>query len=196
MPYRAFTPLVIVVLCLGAGFAQSSHKPSTTDQKRTIRVGIAVPMNRSTRQITPAWERDQLVRELQRLRADRKSMIVLEAVALDATRHDDASAEAEKKGCEYLVLTTLLNPSHGPGISGGPDGSQRSPVVIGNGNASRMMAMDFTILEVGTARTLAEGTATAPVEGNNDTRAADDTMRFVAHRVASELRSSHPPSFE
>jgi hypothetical protein len=48
MPYRAFTPLVIVVLCLGAGFAQSSHKPSTADQKRTIRVGIAAPMNRST----------------------------------------------------------------------------------------------------------------------------------------------------
>jgi hypothetical protein len=196
MPYRAFTPLVFVVLSLGAGFAQTSNKPSTADPKRTIRIGIAAPMNRSNRQITPAWERDQLVRELQRLRADRKSTIVLEAVALDATGHDEASAEAEKKGCEYFVLTTLLNPSRGPGISGGPDGSQRAPVVIGNGNVSRMMAMDFTIFEVGTARTVAEGTATAPVEGNNDTRAADDTMRFVAHRVASELRSSHPPSFE
>jgi len=186
---------MLVVLSLGAGFAQTSNKPSTPDQKRTIRIGIAATMNRSNRQITPAWERDQLVRELQRLRADRKSIIVLEAVALEATGHDKASAEAEKKGCEYFVLTTLLNPSRGPGISGGPDGSQRSPVVIGNGNVSRMIAMDFTILEVGTARTVAEG-ATALVEGNNDTRAADDTMRFVAHRVATELRSSHPPSFE
>ena len=196
MPYRAFTPLVFVVLSLGAGFAQTSNKPSTADPKRTIRIGIAVPINRSYRQITPAWERDQLVRQLQRLHADRKSTIVLEAVALDATGHDKASAEAEKKGCEYFVLTTLLNPSRGPGISGGPDGSQRAPVVIGNGNVNRMMAMDFTIFDVGTARTVAEGTATAPVEGNNDTRAADDTMRFVAHRVASELRSSHPPGFE
>jgi hypothetical protein len=196
MPYRAFTPLVFVVLSLGAGFAQTSNKPSTADPKRTIRIGIAVPINRSNRQITPAWERDQLVRELQRLHADRKSTIVLEAVALDATGHDEAIAEAEIKGCEYFVISTLLNPSRGPGKSGGPDGSQRAPVVIGNGNVSRMMAMDFTIFEVGTARTVAEGTATAPVEGNKDTRAADDTMRFVAHRVASELRSSHPPGFE
>src|SRR3954462_13049584 len=97
MPYRAFTPLVFVVLSLGAGFAQTSNKPSTADPKRTIRIGIAAPMNRSNRQITSAWERDQLVRELQRLRADRKSTIVLEAVALDATGHDEASAEAEKK---------------------------------------------------------------------------------------------------
>ena len=59
-----------------------------------------------------------------------------------------------------------------------------------------MMAMDFTIFEVGTARTVAEGTTTAPVEGNNETRAADDTMRSVAHRVASELRSSNPQGFE
>jgi hypothetical protein len=56
--------------------------------------------------------------------------------------------------------------------------------------------MDFTILEVGTARTLAEGTSTAPVEDNNDIRAADEAMRLVALRVASELRKDRPPSFD
>ena len=196
MPHRAFTPLVFVALCLGAGFAQTSNKPSTADQKHTIRVGIAATMNRSNRQIIPTWERDQLVRELQRLGADRKSMIVLEAVSLETTAREDASTEAEKKGCQYFVLTTLLNPSRGPGISGGPDGSQRAPVLIGNTNPTKTVAMNFTILEVGNARTVAEGTATAPVEGNNDSRAADETMRFVAHRVASELRSSPPPRLD
>src|SRR6202521_5416818 len=196
MPHRAFTPLVFVALCLGAGFAQTSNKPSTADQKHTIRVGIAATMNRSNRQIIPTWERDQLVRELQRLGADRKSMIVLEAVSLETTAREDASAEAEKKGCQYFVLTTLLNPSRGPGISGGPDGVQPAPVIIGNANANPTLAIDFTILEVGNPRTLAEGTSTAPVEDNNDIRAADEAMRLVAQRVASELRKDRPPSFD
>ncbi|HEV3510278.1 MAG TPA: hypothetical protein VGS05_01150 [Candidatus Sulfotelmatobacter sp.] len=153
-------------------------------------------MNRSNRQIIPTWERDQLVRELQRLGKQRKSTIVIEAVSLEATAREDAIPEAEKKGCQYFVLTTLLNPSHGPGISGGPDGSQRAPVLIGNVDPNQTMAMNFVILEVGSARTVAEGTATAPVVDGNDVRAADDTMRFVAHRVASELRSSSVPKID
>ncbi len=56
--------------------------------------------------------------------------------------------------------------------------------------------MSFTILEVGTTRTVAEGTAAAPVEDGNDVRAADDAMRFVAHRVASELRSNSAPRID
>lgn len=183
-------------LLVNGGFAQTSKKPSEDEQKRTIRVGIAVTMNRSSREITPIWERDQLVRELQHLRTVRKSVIVLEPVSLEATEREDASPEAEKKSCQYFVLTTVLNPSRGPGISGGPDGSQRAPVIIGNTNPNRSIAINFTIVEVGTARTVAEGTATAPLESNNDTRAADDAMSSVAHRVASELRSSRPPSVD
>ncbi|MFZ1140134.1 MAG: hypothetical protein WAN76_13200 [Candidatus Sulfotelmatobacter sp.] len=181
-------------LVAGAAFAQSSNKPSTADQRRIIRVGIAAMTNRSRHPGSPTWERNQLMRELQRLRADRKSSIILEAVSLEASSREDASAEAERKGCQYFVLTTLLDPSHGPGISGGPDGAQPAPVIIGNTNANQTLAMDFTILEVGTARTLTEGTAAAPVEDNNDIRAADEAMRLVAHRVASELRKDRPPS--
>ena len=195
MSYRAFSPLVLVILCLGASFTQAS-KPSTDNQKQTIRIGIAATMNRSNRQVIPTWERDQLVRELQHLRNDRKSMIVLDVVPLEAMAREDASTEAEKKGCEYFVLTTLLNPSRGPGISGGPDGSQRAPVLIGNTSANQTLAMNYTILEVGTGRTVAEDTASAPVQDNNDIRAADEAMRFVAHRVASEIRSSGAPRID
>ncbi len=79
---------------------------------------------------------------------------------------------------------------------GGPDGVQPAPVIIGNVNPNQTLAIDFTILEVGNPRTLAEGTSTAPVEDNNDIRAADEAMRLVAHRVASELRKDRPPSFD
>ncbi len=136
------------------------------------------------------------MRELNRLRSDCKSSIVLEAVPLESSDREDAATEAEKKDCQFFVLTTVLNPSNGPGISGGPDGSQRAPVLLGNTKPTRSLAMNFAIVEGGTARTIAEGTTTAPVEGNNDVRAADDTMRFVAHRVATELRSQHHASMD
>ena len=194
MSYRVYFPLMFLISCLGAGFTQT--QPSAENQKRTIRVGIAATMNRSNRQIIPTWERDQLVRELQRLSNERKSTIVIEAVALESTAREDAHAEAEKKGCQYFVLTTLLNPSRGPGISGGPDGSQGAPVLIGNTNPNKTLAMNFIILGVSSARTVAEGTSTAPVGDGNDVRAADDAARFVAHRVASELRSSRPPKID
>jgi hypothetical protein len=119
-----YRSLFIVVLIVVGAFAQSSSNPSTPDQKHTVRVGVAATENRSSRQIIPTWERDQLVRELQRLRINRNSEIVLEVVSLDATAREDASSEAEQKSCRYFVLTTLLNPSRGPAISGGPDGSQ------------------------------------------------------------------------
>ena len=195
MSYAAFSPLAIVVLCLGPSFPQTS-RPSADNQKQMIRIGIAATMNRSNRQIIPTWERDQLVRELERLRNDRKSKIVLDVVPLEATAREEAYPEAEKKGCEYFVLTTLLNPSFGPGISGGPDGAERSPVLIGNTSANKTLAMNYTILEVSTARTVAEGTATAAVQDNNDIRAADEAMKFVAHRVASEVRSSGAPRID
>jgi hypothetical protein len=175
-------------LAAGSTFAQTGSKPSTADQKQVVRVGIAPTTNRSRHQVIPTWERDQLMRELQRLRADRKSSIILQAVSLEATSREDASAEANQKDCQYLVLTTVLDPSHGPGISGGPDGVQPAPVIIGNTNSYQTLAIDYTILEVSSARTLATGTAAAPVESNNDTRASDEAMRLVAHRVASELR--------
>jgi hypothetical protein len=190
-----YRSLFIVVLIVVGAFAQSSSNPSTPDQKHTVRVGVAATENRSSRQIIPTWERDQLVRELQRLRINRKSEIVLEVVSLDATAREDASSEAEQKSCRYFVLTTLLNPSRGPAISGGPDGSQRAPVLIGNTNPNQTVAVNFTVVEVGTARTVAEGTTTAPVESASDTRAADEVMRVIARRVADELRN-RPPIFD
>ena len=152
--------------------------------------------SRSGRQASPTWERDQLVRELERKRTDRKSSVLLEVVSLQASSKQDAGAEAAQKNCEYLVLTTMVDPGRGPGISGGPDGVTPAPVILGNAKPSQILAIDFVILEVSDFRTLAQGTSTASVEENNDTRAADEAMRLTAHRVATELRKDHPPNVD
>src|SRR3954468_3277393 len=145
---RTFTPAVFAMLALASGFTQTDNTTSIAEQKQTIRVGVAATLIRSNRQIIPTWERDQLVRELKRLSSDRKSRIVLEVVSLEASTREDASPEAEQKSCRYFVLTTVLNPSHGPAISGGPDGAQRAPVLLGNASPNKTLAMNFTVIEV------------------------------------------------
>jgi hypothetical protein len=175
--------------------SQNSN-PSTAGQKRTIRVGIAVMLNRSGRQANPTWERDQLVRELRRKRTDRKSSIVLDTVPLQASSKEDAGAEAAQKNCDYLVLTTMVDPRRGTGISEGPDGVAPAPVMIGNAQSGQTLAIDSAIIEVSDQRTIAQGTSTATVEENNETRAADEAMRMIAHRVVSELRKDRPPTID
>jgi hypothetical protein len=152
--------------------------------------------NRSGRQASPTWERDQLVRELQRKRTDRKSSIVLDAVPLQASSKEEAAEEAAKKNCDYLVLTTMVDPHRGPSISEGPDGVAPAPVIIGNAKSGQILAIDFVILDVSDQQSLAEGTSTASVEESNETRAADEAMRITAHRVASELRKDRAPSID
>ena len=187
-----------IAICLAAqatspqGAFPQSDKPAPSDQRRTVRVGIALMTNRSGRQASPTWERDQLVRELEHKRTDRKSSVIFEVVTLQASSQQDAGAEAAQKNCKYLVLTTMVDPGRGPAISGGPDGVAPAPVILGNAKPSQILAIDFAILEVSDSRTLAAGTSTASVEENNDTRAADEAMRMTARRVAIELRKDHP----
>lgn len=186
--------LCFIVVVSGRALAQD--KPSTPEQKRTVRVGIAVMSNRSGRRASPEWERDQLVRELQRERTSRKSDVVIEAVPLDAASKEDARPEAAQKNCEYFVLTAMVDPGRGPGISGGPDGRAPAPIILGNAQRGRTLAIDYSMVEVGDFRTISEGTATASVDENGDTRAADEAMRLTAHRVASELRKQGPPRID
>lgn len=189
-----------VCLCwlgmFAGAMAAAQGKPSTADQKRTIRVGIALMENRSGRSVTPAWERDTLVRDLQRVRTDRKSSVILEAVPLESSSKEDAGPEATQKNCQYLVLTTMVDPRRGPGISGGPDGIARAPVILGNARPEQTLAIEFTILDTSDSRTLADGMSTVPVEENNDIRAADDAMQTTARRVAGELRRDRPPNID
>lgn len=192
----AFSILVAAQTTAPFGSFPQNSKPSTDDQKRTIRVGVAVMANRSGHSASPGWERDQLVRELQRSRTDRKSPVVIEAVSLEESSQEEASREATQKNCNYLVLTTMVDPRGGSGIPGGRDGGMPAPVILGNERPGHILAIDYAILDVSDMRTLASGTSTASVEEHNSTRAADEAMRMTAHRVVSELRKNRPPSID
>ena len=193
--HRRVAIVAVSTLALSFSLAQNGGT-SKQAQKQTIRIGIALMSNRSGRPATPTWERDQLVREIQRVRMDRKSAIILEPVSLDAISLEDAGPEAARKDCRYFVLTTMVDPRRGPGMSGGPDGIAPAPVMIGNAKASSNLAIDYAIFPIDDVRPVHEGTATAAVEENNATRAADEAMRLVAHQVASRLRQSSAPKID
>lgn len=191
---------VIALISAGAqaastGVFPQNSKPSAADT-RTVRVCVAVMENRSGRSVSPVWERDQLVRELKRKGTERKSPIVLDVIALDGSSRESAGTEAADKKCDAFVLTTMVDPRRGPGASGGPDGIAPGPVVLGNAKVGQMLAIDFEILDVSDLRSIAEGTSTATVEENNDTRAADEAMRIAAHQIASELRKDRPTKID
>lgn len=187
-----------IAIAVGAQTAGSApqKKSSSPDETRTIRIGVALMENRSGRNASPVWERDQLLRELKGRRTKRKSSIIIDAVSLEASSKEDAAAEAAQKKCDYFVLTTMLDPHQGPGVSGGPDGIAPAPVILGNGRANQMLAINFAIVDTSDLRTFAQGTSTAPVEENNDIRAADDAVRMMANQIASELRKNPTPKID
>jgi len=197
-----FSRLLIVSLAVALSVsAQSASSPQkkdspSADQPRTIRIGIALMENRSGRNASPVWERDQLLRELKSRRTHRKSPITLEAVSLQSSSKQDAATEAAQKHCDYFVLTTMLDPRQGPGISGGPDGIAPAPVIVGNASPAQMLAIDFRIVDTSDLRTFAEGTSTAPIEENDDIRAADDAIRLMANQIADDLRKNRPPNID
>lgn len=130
------------------------------------------------------------------MRNDRKSSIVLEAVPLKASSKEDAGAEATQRNCQYFLLTTMVDPHRGPGISAGPDGVARAPVILGNTRREQQVAIEFTILDSSDLSTVADGISAAPVEENNDIRAADEAIQMTARWVATELRQDRPPNID
>lgn len=73
----------------------------------TIRVGVAVMQNISTRPFPSRGPRARLVFYLNGIHG-RRGQPRIEAVALEGTGRAAAQAEATAKQCEYVVLTTLV----------------------------------------------------------------------------------------
>jgi hypothetical protein len=74
---------------------------------KTVRVGVAVMQNLSTRPYPGRAPRDQLVRYLNNAYAASGGRKI-QAVTLEATSRAAAEAEAADKDCEYVVFTTLV----------------------------------------------------------------------------------------
>lgn len=196
---RSRLPLEILIVLWAplTVFAQNST-PGPASPKQAppvVRLGVAMVQNQSRRIVSPKWERDQLVRDLNALRKGKKGEVQIEAVALEAYTRDDALLEAAKKNCRFVVVTLLLDVATGRGISLGVDGVHVTPTIIGNADPSHRVAMDFAVLEEGRHSPMVEGRAIAPDSDTTQTdeSAVNEADRVTALRVASEIRKPRPP---
>lgn len=170
-----------------------SQTIKSSEDTNTVQVAVTLPVNQSRRLINSKWTRDQLVRNLKDLKKDKKSHMLIEPVAVDSDDLDESLMMARDKNWDYVVTTRLLEPKKlgGMGLGTGDWGSrtiESQPQLAGNTDPAQRMSVKFQIMRPGTLRPLAEGVVFVPDENDNDTSAANEAMRQVALRVASELR--------
>ena len=176
-------PLVLMFCSL-----LSPAQTSSTDPK-VVHLCAATPMNLSKRLVDTKWARNMLLRELKFERKQKHSPVVIESTPLDSQEREEALDEAKKQSCDYVLLTTVMDPV-GPGRLGGtvgPTGIEQRPQIIGNGDPNLQLAMTFKLLRPGSPRPIAEGVSASPA-GDDDDAASTDAMRSVAARAAGEIR--------
>ena len=189
MTLRILALALLLPLCSLPSRAQSS--PAA----RVVHLCAATPMNQSRRLVDTKWARTMLMRELKFERKQKHSPVVIESTALDAQAQEAALDEAKDKGCDFIVLTTVMDPVT-PGRLGpviGPGGFEQQPQIVGNVDPNRQLAMTFKLIRPGHPKPVAEGVSAAPVAGDDENGASSETMRAVAARVAGEIRKPRDP---
>jgi hypothetical protein len=185
--------LVFAVLCFfSVGAAQNSSSPAD-DSKSIVKVGVGLPRNQSMMVFTPSWQRGQLVRAINQSGKGKKGEASIEGVALQATSLDDASAEAQKQKCRYVVLVTAVGPQD---RIEDDNVSHVRPGEVTNGSSLHMPDLQITyeLYKAGAPTALAQGIVVAhgtdyqgqPTQDWND--AVRQGMDGVAKRVIGELR--------
>jgi len=91
-------------------------------QLRVVRVGVPVMKNNAARSVPGDVERDRLVKALNQEKADKKLKLKMQGVALEGTDPEDIFTQAQAKGCDYIVYTTLIElRSQGDPVERRPD---------------------------------------------------------------------------
>lgn len=163
---------------------------TASSEPRTVHLCAATPMNLSKRIVDTKWARNMLLRELKFERKEKHSPVLIESVPLDAQEREEALDEAKDKDCDYILLTTVMDPVR-PGRFGttaGPGGFEQRPQIIGNDDPRQQLALTFKLLRQGSPRPIAEGVSSSPVGDDDGNAASTDAMRSVAARVAGEIR--------
>jgi hypothetical protein len=194
--YRRFIASLLAVTCASALGAQQQSNPPAS-KARTVRIGVALPLNESRFLVSVEWARNQVIRSLKSLQTERKSSLTIEPALLESQMKADALEEAAEKHCDYVLLTRIENFSKTGGVFVGPGGPESVPAVIGNVDPRKEMAVDFTVMRPGRPNPIFEGRTAAPTDppstaAPSDNSTFEDAANQIALRVARELRKQKP----
>ena len=170
---RAFSLLALIFI-LSFSCAVFAQEPAT------VRVGVAVLRSGDdTESGTEA--RDRLVNALNQHKSDRKSLLSIEAVALEAAPGRQAIAEGRNKNCEFVLYTRVeaLERSSRPGQdSHGPPQNMEGYTAL----------LEYELRRVRDGASDAMGTTRG--ESDSGLEAILDAIRWVPNKVAADLRNS------
>ncbi len=194
--YRFRLIFLFLVICTSVLIAQQQSNGSDS-KTRTIRIGVALPINESRFLVTYRWARDQIILNLKNLRTDRKSSVTIEPVSLESDTKDDALEEGAEQHCDYVLLTRILSFPRTGGIIVGPGGIGPTPTLPGNVDPQKEMSVDFTVMRPGHTNSIIGGRTATPTNPPGNTApsgdsAFEDAANQIALRVARELRKQKP----
>jgi hypothetical protein len=196
LTYRFRLMFLFLVTCISCLIAQQQSNGADS-KTRTIRIGVARPVNESRFLVTYRWARDQIISNLKNLKTDRKSSITIEAVPLESDAKDDALEEGAEQHCDYVLLTRILSFPRTGGIIVGPSGIGSTPTLAGNVDPQKEMSVDFSVMRPGHTNSIIDGRTATPTNPPGNTApsgdsAFEDAANQIALRVARELRKLKP----
>lgn len=181
---------LVVCVLLSATLAFSQQGKQVPEPPKPIRVGVAMPYNRSSQPFSSLWERDQLIHSFKLLNKDLKEVNIV-SVPLKSNNYKAAVKECDDK-CDYVVLVTVRDTGGGVNVDT-QHGMGVNPVVIGPrvGPASnaRPAMVQYDIFRVGgSSGKLGDGAMTTALSEDfqEDVRLALDAL---ASRMVDQLRN-------
>ena len=177
---------------------------STVAQENAPRVCVAIMQNRAGRSVPGNVERDRLVKAINQLKPDKKTHVKVQAVPLNSSTEQEASAEAEQQKCQYVVYTTLTE------LRSQQDPYQHVPNTIETNPNSQWSSrdpsnqridpeyratVDYRLVQVG-SRQIISGAPFSTQQNGNEIDTVSQIMDRIALQVADKVRQGTPPMQE
>jgi hypothetical protein len=191
---RFLYAFLVSILVISALQAQDKQEP--------IRVCVAVPKNSSREIVNTTWQRNQLIKDFERINKGKDvkkgRVAAIRAIPLEST--DEADPDVRDKDCRFVLHTNLVEmlqagerkvsiPSPGAIGIGGPS--------VGDSRAApaeyRTATLEYRLTRGGEPEPWASDLVSTDGQSSEDALVSQ-LMDQVANRVALELQSPHSPS--
>ncbi|HXW93725.1 MAG TPA: hypothetical protein VEK33_24455 [Terriglobales bacterium] len=184
-----FSPLLLLLVFISVSNAQKGPEQ--------IRLCVATLENSSLDNVSPAWQREELIKAFQRINKSKDvkkgKAASIDAVALESTKGPDPAVR--QNDCRFVLYTNLTRVQRPGEISVPPAGAVGAGVRLGDAQAYppdyRSATIEYRITEAGDPHPWTSGVVTAQ-EPQQEETLVSELMDQIASRVASELKKPHP----
>ena len=168
------------------------------DKPAPVRVCVATMENNSRLIVNPSWQRNQLVKALERTNKSKEvkkgKAPKIETVALDSSGEPDATVR--EKECSFVLYTELTEvfQTGRPSVSVPPPGAVQTGAAMGDPRAYpedyRSATINYRLMRAGNFRPWSEGMVSAQDRLTED-MLVSQLMDQIANRVVKEIRQPH-----